>query len=39
MIGALVEDQADVGVTYFFVTEARSRNVKFSPAITEGILR
>ena len=39
VIGALVEDDADIGVTYFFVTEARSQVVEFSPAITEGILR
>ena len=39
MIGGLVENETDVGLTYFFVTEARSRDVKFSPAITEGILR
>ena len=39
VIGALVEDDADIGATYFFVTEARSQVVEFSPAITEGILR
>ena len=39
IIGALVEDRADVGIASFYVTPSRSKVVEFSPGITEGISR
>ena len=39
IIGALVEDSADIGVASFYVTPGRSKVVEFSPGITEGISR
>ena len=39
IIGALVEDRADLGVASFYVTPSRSKVVEFSPGITEGISR
>ena len=39
IVGALVENSADVGVASFYVTPGRSKVVEFSPGITEGISR
>ena len=39
MIGALIDNKADVGVGNFFITSGRSSVVVFSPSIMEAYTR
>ena len=39
IVGALMNDEADVGVSNFYITAGRSKVVAFSPGIMEGVTR